>query len=73
MNFDDLLLQIEEDLNEFSEEEEIIEDVNLQNNTTSKHDEIKQSYLQTINQQCNYESFLYQLIQEYQLLLFVLV
>ena len=32
--------------------------INLQNNTTNKHDEIKQSYLQTINQQCNYESFI---------------
>ena len=58
MNFDDLLLQMEEDLNEMSEEEEVIEDTNIQNNTTNVHDEVTQNYLQTINQQCEFETFI---------------
>ncbi len=57
MDFDNLLLQMEEDLQEFSDEEEMVEEHNLLNSLQDTQEEIKQNYLQTINQQCQYDEF----------------
>ena len=57
MDFNELLLQIEEDLNELTEVEEKQEEDELLNTNNDNTDIIKQSYLSTINKQCIYDDF----------------